>query len=350
MHSVLAGTMLALLGACAGGDAPTAPSSPSTTTAFNVATSVLTPDLNGDVTITAPGHYTSTADFRTITISSNDVTLDGLRFVGGAPAAVRNGTTGLQNVTVKNSTFRGYTGRSITFGFAEGVANTTRASAFTVSNNTIEQDGSNATAIALFNIDGVVVNANRVTYVAGTTGRRGINLDGNNNVLATGNVLNMDLDNPTFDVSARSPWGIQLSMSDAPIRGIRLQGNTIIGPTVGIVSLSQRDIAEVTMIENSISAFRGISLNSGSAAPLDGNLLIDEVSIHGNKITAFRAGISLRSLHTPGSLLPGTATVTFRDVKVSGNVVTASGPATLATIVEPGSIIEFVKLVGNPLQ
>lgn len=313
-------------------------------------TTELEPDATGDVTISTPGHYVDTDgdSFRTVTIATDGVTLDGLTFTGGAPAAVKNGVAGVSDVAILDSTFSGYTGRTITSGFSEGAGQAAgRATNWTVSGNTIEQGGNAATAIALFDVDGVTVSDNDVTFADGTTGRRGLNLDGVTNAQVTGNSFVMSgLDRPAgSDVAA---WGIQVSMSNHEARDITLANNAISGVYSGIIGLSQRDVTSLTVTGNDISAYRAITLNTGSALPLAETLTYTNTSITGNRLDVSGYGIWLRNLHTQeATVMPNSKTVVFDGVTIHGNKVATSADKADAVRIDNTNNVTVLNLRGR---
>ncbi len=255
-------------------------------------------------------------------------------------------------MTIENCTFQNYTGRTITYGFSEEASSAAnRGFNWAVRNNTIVQAGNNATAIALFNIDGVVVADNVVSYVAGTTGRRGFNLDSSSQVHVSGNDLKMS-DDDTPSSSTVSPWAIQISMSDAPVNDVHIVNNTLTGSFYGVVGLSQRNVTSITVVGNDIAAARGVVLNSGSAIPVGTSLTYNDVKIRGNKMLVDQFGVQLRDLHAVGAtVLPNTKSITFLGCQVNGNsVFKASTTAEILNVVSNSNVIYDVKAAGNKLR
>ena len=84
------------LAACTDASAPTAPAVSANVVALAVVPTALAPDVSGNATISAPGHYVNTTNavFKTVSIASSGVTLDGLTFDGGGStgAAVAAGS------------------------------------------------------------------------------------------------------------------------------------------------------------------------------------------------------------------------------------------------------------------
>lgn len=122
---------------------PTAPATVERADASAAApTIVLDPAVSPDITVSTPGTYTGAAgEFGTVKIAVSGVTLDAFIFVATSDsAAISNSVAGVSDVTIRNGTFTGYTGRTITTGFAEGTGHaTTRASDWEIAGNTIVQ-------------------------------------------------------------------------------------------------------------------------------------------------------------------------------------------------------------------
>lgn len=312
----------------------------------------LTPDGNGDATITTPGHYTSDATFRTVTISSDDVTLDGITFGGGASAAIKNGVAGLSNITVRRCSISGYSGRGITFGFAEGVSNAgNRASNITLHDNELgEMTGADATAIAVFDTDGVTVTKNTVDRSnESNQGRRGINLDGNTDVTVRGNTVDLGASGPTgsrnFPVFFAARWCIQISMSNAPVSDVDVVNNTLLGSYDGVAVLSQRDVTGLKMRANDVETVFGLRVNAGGTPPQNPTLTFEDIKVNGNTFDASRftggapAGVRLQNTHN------GSADVTYRDVTIAGN--TGIDVDEVVVIQDNGITLDDVKVNGN---
>lgn len=315
-------------------------------------TTELDADASGLVTITEPGHYVDTdgTSFRTVSIASDDVTLDGLTFDGAgttaAGAGVRNAAPGLSNIAVLNSGFSGYTGRAIAFGFAEGIGQKAdRGSNFTVAGNTLDDMAGNAaTSIAVFDTDGVSITDNDISNAnTAFTGRRGINLDSNSSVVVRGNTVSLGasgtLGGPSYPVFSAAPWAIQVSMSNAPVLDHSIMDNTLSGSYDGIVVLSQRDVTGLKIVANDIAAGFGVRLNAGSATSVTSPLTFSAIEVSGNRIdaTAFD-GISY------GVRLQDSPSITYRDVRITGNISVAT---TASVVVGQNANLDKVLVRGN---
>ncbi|SEK37564.1 right-handed parallel beta-helix repeat-containing protein [Haloferax larsenii] len=325
-----------------------------TTTA--AAATELVPDANGDATITSPGHYTGSATFRTVTISSDDVTLDGLTFGGGASVAVKNGVAGLSNVTVQNCSFSGYSGRMITFGFAEGVSNAAnRASNISIVGNSLgAMTGNAATAIAVFDTDGVSVLENTVDRSSETnSGRRGINLDGDTDVEVKRNTVDLGASGNTgsafgFPVFIAARWTIQISMSSAESSDLSIVDNTLVGAYDGVAVLSQRDVTGLDVHGNDVETVQGVRLNAASGptfGPQGPTLTYEDVTVSGNRFDGSRfsgspiTGVRLQNNNEDA------ADVTYRDVVIAGN--RATGVDDVVVVQDDGITLEKVRVRGN---
>lgn len=261
------------------------------------------------------------------TVNASNVRIDGFRFDGAGtnPAGIVNGIAGFASLTIENNVLTGYTGRAVTFGFAEGAAlAATPASNITVRRNTFEaMAGDNATSLVIFNTNGVVVEDNviRNDDVA-RIGRRGINLDGVRDARVEGN----DVQNGRTDfsnsgaASTAAPWAVQLSMSDRSTERVTIENNSIGGALYGIVGLSQRNLIDVTITGNTLdNVWNAVALNSGTAVPAAGTAM-SNLTVSRNVVRAYQHGVRLRNLHAPTSpVLPNGMPVSFANVTVTRN-------------------------------
>ncbi|MCC5947711.1 MAG: right-handed parallel beta-helix repeat-containing protein [Nitriliruptoraceae bacterium] len=274
-------------------------------------------DDHGPVSVTAGDGFTCDADltYRTISVDGDDVTIDGCTFDGGSStgAAIRNSGTGFDNLTITDNTFTGYTGRTITLGFAEGVSLAGfPASNVTISGNTLDDMvGNDTTSIAVFNTDGVVISDNEISNAdSASTVRRGINLDGSRDVLVQSNTINLGAEG---DLAF---WGIQVSMSDREAERITISDNELSGADLGIIGLSQRDVTDLLIEDNVLTETRiGVALNVG-APPVENLLTYRGIDVRENAIGSSQFGILFFNANTEAN------EVVFEDVIVCGNEVT----------------------------
>lgn len=73
----------------------------------------------------------------------------------------------------------------------------------------------------MFDVDGVLISKNTVTFADDATGRRGFSIDGGTDVVVEKDNLTSADGASTLagalDTYAKAPWAIQISMSDAPV-------------------------------------------------------------------------------------------------------------------------------------
>jgi len=265
------------------------------------------------------------AVMNTITIATgvDNVTIEGLRIVSATSFGITSpGNTAHSNITIRFNDFAAaYQPIHNGLGGGGGIGSAN----WTVSNNRISGiTTAAATAIVMFNVDGVVINNNYIRHDnALVLGRRGINLDGNTNVQVTDNDIGLGLavfDNPSL-ANTDAPWIIQLSMSDRPVNTVLIRGNTISGGWRGISGLSQRNLTNVTVSGNTIrNVSTAVQFNGGGAAPLATGTEMSGLTLTDNAMTAYRFGVRVLNLHAPGNAgLPGTKPISFGNIEVSRN-------------------------------
>jgi len=269
------------------------------------------------------------------TVASNNITIDGLRFNGGASAVKgESAANAYDNLVIQNNLIQNTTDSAIRLGLGTGGG--IGSDNWTISNNKIENITGNAlTGMVLFNVTGLTVTNNVVNHDnAGSTGRRGINLDGVQNATVTGNTINMGLVNPTDPTAASTaaPWIIQVSMSDREVSNVNVSNNSVSGAYRGITPLSQRTITDLDISGNTVSnVIQGIVLNTGSTAPQSTGVTFD-IDVIGNVITtttvgtgAFTCGtgcaIYVRDLHDAHPNGP----IVFSNLDITGNTI-VGGP------------------------
>ncbi|EFL89370.1 VCBS domain-containing protein [Ahrensia sp. R2A130] len=219
----------------------------------------------------------------TITLVSDDVTIDGFEF-DTVNTSIRDGATGTDsysNITIQNNDFVGLDADGNQFianGFGLGGSSTAVASNWTITqNNFTGLNGNDATAVTLFNIDGVTFTDNVIDHDdAGAGGRRGVNLDGTTDVTFSGNNISLGLVDPKgtqadFDAGA---YGLQVSMSERGSSDISVTGNIFDGGYDGIVTLGNGDLSNLVIdnndFTNSFFAIRPQAGTNGPAGSING--------------------------------------------------------------------------------
>lgn len=253
-------------------------------------------------------------------IAADGITIDGMRFDGGA-SAIRgeSGNRAYDDLTIINNVMVNSTDSAIRLGLGSGGG--VGSENWVIAGNKIDAiNGNNLTAMVLFNVTGLTVTDNVINHdLTTSTGRRGINLDGARDATVSGNTVNMGLVAPT-ELTAATPWGILISMSDRTASTVAITDNEIGGTNAAIISLSQRSMDKVVIAGNTIdNVVNGIQLNSGAApvfAPGAAGVTM-EVAVTGNTISAANFAVWARDLHDAAPNGP----VTFKDLDVTGNTV-----------------------------
>lgn len=250
-----------------------------------------------------------------MTIASDGVAIDGMDFDGGGTlgSGIR-GASSLSvhnDLTITNCLLDGYTGQPILFGF--GFGGGIGSSGYTITDNLISGiSGNNATGIVLFNITDLTLTGNMVVHDdTNLTGRRGINLDGIVNATVQGNSV-------LEGGPAGTSWGIQIGMSDREASNIDVTGNTVSGSALGIFTLSQRGLSDVSITDNILTTVtNGIVVNSGSVAPVSAGPVFTGVTITGNSIEATDRAVFVRDIHGTNANGP----ITFDGLVVENNTI-----------------------------
>jgi poly-gamma-glutamate capsule biosynthesis protein CapA/YwtB (metallophosphatase superfamily) len=254
----------------------------------------------------------------TFSLQSSGINIDGFTVTGAGSAFAAGGAGPWSNISLANNIAESNTGQqTIVYGFASGAVTTSiGAQNWEVSNNRIvDVQSANATALALFNIDGLIVNGNIIEHTnTSFTGRRGINLDGSINVTVSGNTIDMGDIAPSALTNA--PFGIQISMSDRAVSNITISGNSFARTYSAVVGLSQRNLSGVLIENNDVSdVFRAFTFNSGGAVPVSNGTNMANITINGNLVDASDFAVWLRNLHSSA----GTGPVSFSNISVSEN-------------------------------
>ncbi|MEY3025950.1 MAG: hypothetical protein RLZZ238_847, partial [Planctomycetota bacterium] len=256
-----------------------------------------------------------------ITVASNGVTVDGMRFSGGA-SAIRgeSGANAYSDLAIRNNVMTGTTDSPIRLGLGSGggIGSTN----WTITGNLIEAISGNAlTGMVLFNVDGLTVTGNTISHTLATsTGRRGINLDGVLNATISGNTVDLGLVAPT-DATAASgaaAWAIQISMSDRAVSGVSFVDNTVSGAYRGVTVLSQRSVTGLSITDNTVSdVMEGIVINTGSVPPQTAGTTMSGITVTGNTVSASTNAIFARALHNGHPNGP----ISYSGLVMTGNTV-----------------------------
>ncbi len=235
--------------------------------------------LNKPVTVEGANAGTSGCDTRNpesnldgvFSLQSSGVSIQGFRITGNGPAIAAAGAGPWSDVTITDNLMEGNTGQqTLVYGFALGaVTNSIGANNWTVSNNKIADIQANdATGIALFNIDNLTITDNCIAHTnAAFQGRRGMNIDGAQTALISGNTVDMGLVAPanTTPNFNEARYSLQVSASNRPATGYTVSENQFKGAYDGMTTLGNGNVANLSVSGNFIhNNVIGVRLNAGS--------------------------------------------------------------------------------------
>ena len=210
----------------------------------------------------------------TFSLQSSGISVNGFKVIGAGAAFAGGGSGPWSNVSITHNLISGKTGQQvILYGF-NFPTTTEGGTEWTISNNRIEDIQQNdATAIAIFNITGLTVSNNTILHSnSAFNGRRGMNLDGCQNVTVSNNTVNMGLVNPASDNSdnafTKARYSLQLSASDRSVNNVTVTGNTFGGAYDGMITLGNGNFDTINITNNTITNnVLGIRFQAGSNGP-----------------------------------------------------------------------------------
>lgn len=236
---------------------------------------------------------TETVVSGTFSLRSSDISVNGFEVIGAGAAFAAGGAGPWSNVSLTHNRMIGKTGQqTVAYGFSLGnVTTSIGATNWSVSNNRIEDiQALDATAMALFNITVLTVSNNVILHTNATfNGRRGMNLDGCQDVTVSGNTVDMGLVSPASDNSdgaftkARYPLQLSASAVERTVSNVTVNGNTMGGAYDGIITLGNGVYDGITIINNEIANnVIGIRFQAGTNVPAgsQSNITIENNSIN----------------------------------------------------------------------
>lgn len=256
-------------------------------------------------------------------ISSNNVTIDGFELTGiGAQIRSSGANSTWSNITIQNNYIHATTAQlPVLHGFGNGGGIGTQN--WIVSNNKIEDIlAADATSIALFNITNLMIADNCITHAnASFNGRRGINLDGCQNVMFDGNTVNMGLVSPASDNSdgafTKARYQLQLSASFQSVLNVTVTENNLGGAYDGIITLGNGNYSGISITKNTISDnVIGVRFQAGTNVPTGAH---SNFTITNNDISTSNRSIYLQD----GAASGGTADI-YSGILINNNSLVRS--------------------------
>ena len=229
----------------------------------------------------------------TFILQSNDITIDGFSITGNSFAIQAPGTE-QSNISILNNYMYSNTGgRTIEYW---GASQPTTD--WVINGNRItDLQASNATAITVFNISNLEITNNTIFHNnASFTGRRGINVDGGQDVTIANNIIDLGLMSPASDNSdnafTNARYPIQLSSSSRESSQIVIEDNILGGAYDGIITLGNGDFKGIGITNNSIeNVVIGIRFQAGTNDPAG---IHEDINISGNSITSSNRSVFLQ--------------------------------------------------------
>ena len=262
-------------------------------------------------------------------LGSDDITIHGFEF-SNPSAAIRGGTSGnvnYNNITIAFNDFVALSNNAaqfITNGFGSGGAPTGGTNWAITDNRFDGITGNDASVIRIDNIDGLVIANNVATHDnAGSSGRRGFQIDNSQDVQITGNTIDLgitDLSNAATTFSA-ARYAIQLSLdADGSVNStsnVTISGNLFSGAYDGIVTLDDRDVTGLDITDNTFTNFFfGTRFAAATGTAAQGTQ--SDIQVSGNTFNA----IALSAVAFDNRL----PTEAFKDVVVRDNTFNGTFP------------------------
>jgi len=258
----------------------------------------------------------------TFSIRSSNVNINGFAVTGTGAAFAAGGVGPWSNITLANNLMEGNSGQqTVAYGFSLGSVTTSiGATNWNISNNRIlDIQATNATALALFNITGLSIVNNVIEHTnAAFTGRRGMNLDGCQNVFVNNNSVNNGLVNPAPDNSdgafTNASYQIQLSASASgrAVSNVEISSNVLQGAYDGIITLGNGVFIDIDIASNNISNnVIGVRFQAGTNAPAGSQ---SSIRINNNSIMT-----SNRCIYLQDGTASGGTPDEYSDVNIFNN-------------------------------
>lgn len=256
------------------------------------------------------------------TLADDNISILGFEFTNNT-AAIRGGSDGgvnFDNITIAFNDFVGLTDNNQTFitnGFGTGGA-PSGGSNWSITNNYFDGiTGNDASIMRIDNVDGLLIADNiGIHDNASAVGRRGIQIDNSQNVEVLGNIIDLGITDFSDEIGAftAARYNLQLSLdidgSANSTANVTIADNTFSGAYDSIVTLDDRDLSAVDIVDNSFSnAFYGIRLAAAEGTLAQGTQ--SDIEISGNSFDAIAASAVAFDHREP--------TETFANVVVENN-------------------------------
>jgi hypothetical protein len=248
----------------------------------------------------------------TFLLQSSGISVNGFEVTGAGAAFAAAGSGPWSNISLTHNRMIGKTGQqTVAYGFSLGnVTTSIGATNWTLSNNRIADiQAADATAMALFNITGLTVANNTILHTnALFNGRRGMNLDGCQDVTVSGNTVNMGLVSPASDNSdgaftkARYPLQLSASAVGRSVSNVNVTGNSMGGAYDGIITLGNGVYDGITITGNTISNnVLGVRFQAGTNGPVGSQ---SNITIENNTISTSNRCVYLQNGSSGGTADP----------------------------------------------
>ncbi|PSN11897.1 hypothetical protein C7293_22450 [filamentous cyanobacterium CCT1] len=209
------------------------------------------------------------------TLGDNNISILGFEFTNDS-ATIQGGGSGdnFSNIAIAFNDFVGLTNSTQTFitnGFGTGGA-PLGGSNWAITENYFDGiSGNDASIMRIDNVDGLLIADNIGFHDdVSASGRRGIQVDNSQNVEISGNAIDLGITDfaSETDVFSAALYNLQLSLDDdgsaRSTSNVVIADNTFSGAYDGIVTLDDRDLTGVDIVNNTFTdLFYGVRLAAG---------------------------------------------------------------------------------------
>ncbi|MBE9160608.1 hypothetical protein IQ265_27860 [Nodosilinea sp. LEGE 06152] len=233
------------------------------------------------------------------TLGDNNISILGFEFVNDSATIQGGGSRdNFSNIAIAFNDFVGLTNSTQTFitnGFGTGGASSGGANWSITKNYFNGISGNDASIMRIDNVNGLLI-ADNVGFHNDTSasGRRGIQVDNSQNVEIVRNVIDLGVTDFSSEASAFSAalYNLQLSLdkdgSASSTSNVAIAGNTFSGAYDGIVTLDDRDLTGVDIVNNTFNnLFYGVRLAAAAGESEQGTQ--SDIEISGNLFNSITA-------------------------------------------------------------
>lgn len=209
------------------------------------------------------------------TLGDNNISILGFEFTNDSATIQGGGSLdNFSNIAIAFNDFVGLTNSTQTFitnGFGTGGAPSGGANWSITKNYFDGISGNDASIMRIDNVNGLLIADNIGFHDdASASGRRGIQVDNSQNVEILRNVIDLGVTDFSSEADAFNAalYNVQLSLDDDGSTGstsnVAIADNTFSGAYDGIVTLDDRDLTEVDIVNNTFTdLFYGVRLAAG---------------------------------------------------------------------------------------